>query len=234
MELDWTGAPGAEGEASGGKRRRGRDGEVLAAFVSGADQAPTGKEMSELRQIVAILSKPSLRSAFQLRVLRAVCLRVVLTGASFPPIVAMKAATKTYQDKTGDMDRAEREQKYGLVHAHAWNGLLTWFRTTAVEQEDRTAIEEYLTHCRAEGGIRYMQHQVRVCRVAKAFNKGDCKLELGFKVPDSNHEKIFDRMVALMRTSHRARLLAGQAPPGQLEDLVQQYLDKNLPEKKDT
>ena len=58
-------------------------------------------------------------------------------------------------------------------------------------------------------------------------------MELGFKVPDSKHEQIFDRMVALMRANHRARLLAGQAPPGQLEDLVQQYLDKHAPEKKE-
>ncbi len=65
----------------------------------------------------------------------------------------------------------------------------------------------------------YSQH-VRTARIAKAYDKTNCKLEIGITAITPS-----DEVWQIMKQHKIGKEMPGLAPPGHMEDLIQQHLE---------
>lgn len=213
----------AVGGGSEKKRARGEDGGKQAA-----GSAKGGKDQNDVKKIVAVLCKLSLADALGVRILKAAVIQTVLIATESVWVVTIRAATKKYVEITKDMEKDEKFNKFGLPHAHAWNAVIKVMTDKAVASGDEDAkkkLDEYVQVAKSQGGFNFFLDSVKVFRLFKAYDKEKIKIEVAIK--DSSAEaQLWATAVTLMR-GDGGRLLPGTAPPGQLEGLVQTFLDKN-------
>jgi hypothetical protein len=234
MDLDFQSAVGDEDVDQGEPQSKGRKrgpGQTAGAAVAGASAAIRGggkldqQEFDKLKAIVVMLAKMGLQAQQQIRLLRSVIIACMLCRDTHEALICTKEATKLYSDKAKLIKDVEKRQKaMSVPHTHRWNALVKWLLNQKLPTHMKQTVEAYIkSMVEMKMGFRAYEKHVKVCKVAKAFNKGFVKLEVSV-VSGSSAEAVFDILTETM-VQQGCRSLPGQAPPGYFEDQVQEWLE---------
>jgi hypothetical protein len=68
--------------------------------------------------------------------------------------------------------------------------------------------------------------EVKVVRFFKAFDWDSIKLAIGITAGTASYQVLQHIQTAIIKDHSKARKLIGTAPPGQVENLLQGYLEK--------
>lgn len=210
----------------------GLDGEdVPVERQQAARRAAVGSSGRELQRTVETLTKLTLSNAQQIRGMRSILLDCYRLPADAQLVVAAKAATQAYAEKARKIENAaDRYERIGLPHLHAWNGCIRAYKAAleaggAAAKPKLDALLGLLEKTRAEGGKIVMEH-VPYCRVRKTFNRDYMNLEI--HVMRGTHSRgIYEMVREWVLSLKGAAQLPGTAPPGDLGRKLQEWLEAN-------
>lgn len=220
MEQDASGQPE--------RKRRTREATLLDGLAQsrGSREGSSG-DLQDIKKIIDVLCKLGLSNALSARVLEAVVLQAMLTQVSNKYVVAIKASNASYLNAGKGLSKEQKEAKHAVPHGHAWNAMLTVLKGES--PDDAAAVQAYveqltLLHTK-EKFIHGILENVKVVRLQKAYGQDNIKLKVGVNPGTTEHELWKRIKNHLVRTGSRP--LMGTAPPGQLEQAIQEYLEKS-------
>ena len=131
-------------------------------------------------------------------------------------------------------DVAVRQAKYSRYHVHAWNAVIEWLiKAEGVTEPQKKDIQQNIDHAKGRGGLKFFEEEVKVCGIAKAYEKTEKKLEISV-VAGTKSEAIYQILrTVLTLPVQGGRSMAGQAPPGHFENAVQGWLEGRSTARKD-
>lgn len=190
------------------------------------------KDMAKLLEIVSMLIRLGLQTSQQVRVLRSIVLQVMMMAVDHELIQKVKAAHKRYVNAAQKFKDAEKKQAaLSVPHLHSWNAMLAYFKVAWADNAQLLAkLKEYTDGVAAQANNEprkamdiFAQH-VRSIKLMNAFDKAKTKLEISI-IAGTPAVEIWKSMKEWMISKKVAKEMMGTAPPGHMEDVLQQYLD---------
>ena len=180
-----------------------------------------------------LIAKLCLADAQSNRLLCSILLQVVLIPAQALVVQAMQEAGRSY---TTTMEKLSQKEKaalpHGLPHHHKWNAMLVWaMKQWAPGQPNASAglLSQAQGYCesikKGTDQFKELQKHMKVCKVAKSYRAELKKIEVSV-VHDTPAAALWTGIVELLVKMEKAEEKQGQAPPGDLETKIQEYLEE--------
>ena len=199
--------------------------------------ASASSESAE-NKLTQVMVRLLLSVAMQTRILKAIIVRAFRISSACPLVAEVAAATKQYvAESKAYKDQELKEDAIGQPQHHALNAAMGVIMAAGEDPAADTAIIEYAKitkdmDTRLEGitplKLRFhtMSQEVPHFRVARAFKSAHKKLEVNAtKGTPLGDWVLLVLLPYLHKTDKIIRELEGVAPRGNLERVLQQYLD---------
>ena len=203
-------------------------------------KAAVGEAPKDLIKMVALIAKLSLSTAQCTRCLRSVMLEVFTFVLECSLVQAVKTATRKYREACEKIpDSVQRKARLGLPHIHVWNALLHGWKEylgkqgSQESQEKLTMLNTYIQKYQGLGW-EILSEQVKFARLKKIHDRKRIHLEMNVK-PGTDSNDLYEGGLKEWILHHpECDKIVGQAPPGDLERRIQQWLEENgFSEKRD-
>jgi len=133
--------------------------------------------------------------------------------------------------RTEGADQAHIDSTVGPCHLHAWNHLLAAVSALFTEEENEKTIKitNYSAKVAGMSNIQerllYLMEEIKYTRICKTHSSSYKRLEVAFGYEAEARPLFLQILRPKILSQEGTRLLAGQAPPGDLERTLQRYLD---------
>eukprot|EP00929_Paragymnodinium_shiwhaense_P058644 TRINITY_DN29378_c0_g1_i1.p2 TRINITY_DN29378_c0_g1~~TRINITY_DN29378_c0_g1_i1.p2 ORF type:complete len:167 (+),score=46.10 TRINITY_DN29378_c0_g1_i1:214-714(+) len=146
-----------------------------------------------------------------------------------------KDTTKKWSEASEATDPSKRLENIGQPYHHTWHTMLEWaLGSEKATEMDKTDIKEYsvqveslLSSPETRHKVIYtlMEEHVGYCRIVKCHDKAKKRLEVSV-MPGSPAAKPWAAVIRILSATTGVSRRPGMAPPSELEQRVQQLIEK--------
>ena len=224
----------------GGEKAKGKGGveeEEQEEMDEDGNESPDQElDTSSFKTLCRLSAQMAMSAHHVAQVAKVVGVDVHLTKRSSPVITNMKAATKAYSQYVEKLPQGEKG-KADPPHIGAWDALVQTCRKAAEEagmEKDLKLIDRHLAEVQGMGTAEekktFLTEQIRYCRIAPAYAKGDAKLEVAVRyIPgemESHTSEAWAAMKRVMRGPLKCQAKAGVAPRSNIERRMTRLMTK--------